>query len=110
MAPVTARLPGANRSSCSGRPSHSAGAPGPDGEDPVGVLHDPLAARPLLDDGDHGVVLEADRGVDPEEAALGVGDPDAGGLGLAHRTHPPRPVPGSPVAVGGQRDLPVARP
>ena len=42
----------------------------------MGVLHDPLTGGPLLDDGDHGMVLEADRGVDPEEAALGVGDPD----------------------------------
>src|SRR6202034_948929 len=70
--------------------------------------HDALTARPLLHDGDHGVILETDRGVDPEEAALGVGGPDARRFGLAHRTHPPRPVPRSPEAVGGQLDLAIA--
>ncbi len=91
------------------RPAEPLGlAPRAQREDPVGVLHDALAAGALLDDGDQGVVVESDRGVDPEEPALRVGGPDAGRLGLAHRAHPPRAVPRSPEPVGGQGQLPVA--
>ena len=90
-------------------PAHPFGLPtGAQWEDPVGVLHDPLAAGSLLDDGHHGVVLEAHRCVDPEEAAGRVGDPDARRLRLAHRTHPPRAIAGPPPPVGGECQLAVA--
>ena len=67
MAPVTVRVPGAKRSSCSGRPSHSASRPDPTGNTRWAscMIRSPLG--PLLDDGHHGVVVEPHRGVDPEE-------------------------------------------
>ena len=79
-----------------------------DREHPVGVLHDPLTGRALLDDGDHGMVVEAHRGVDPEEPERGVGHPDARVLGLADRPDAPGSVAGAPPPVRGEGDLAVA--
>ncbi len=73
----------------------------------MGVLHDPLSAGPLLNDGDHGVVLEPHRGVDPEESSRGVGGPDARRFRLTDRTDPPRAIPRSPPSVRGETDLSV---
>ncbi len=68
----------------------------------MGVLHDPLTVRTLLNDGNDGVVLEPDRRIDPEEAGSGLGGPNPGGLGLTYRTHAPRAVTAPPEAVRGQ--------
>ena len=83
-------------------------APAADGEDPVRVLHHPLTGGPLLHDGDEGVVLEADRRVDPEEAARGVGGADPRGFRLADRSHAPRAVPGPPPTVRRELEFAVS--